>query len=206
MSASAAPKDTTSNSTILYFGYGSNLWLQQMAERCPESTFVGIARLRNYRWMINARGSANPVPLDPSTDFEDERTHVWGMVYTLTKSDEARLDRKEGVPYSHTKEVHDIEFWPTDTENVEEEIDISAVPEKKRMLLYIDRKRTKDDKPREEYIYRMNMGIADALKVGIPSSYVEKVMRKFIPEMDGPVDTGLLVQAQKRAVGFRDEE
>lgn len=198
MSASAAPKDTIPNSTILYFGYGSNLWLKQMAERCPESTFVGIARLHNYRWMINARGSANPVPLDSSANFEDEQTHVWGMVYTLTKSDEARLDRNEGVPYSHTKEVHDIEFWPTDGESVEG-IDISAVPEKKLMVLYIDRKRTKDDKPREEYIYRMNMGIADALKVGIPSSYVEKVMRKFIPEMDGPVDKGLLVQAQKQA-------
>jgi hypothetical protein len=37
---------------------------------------------------------------------------------------------------------------------VDKKIDISAVPEKKQMLLYIDRKRTKDDKPREEYIYR----------------------------------------------------
>jgi hypothetical protein len=90
-------------------------------------------------------------------------------------------------------------IWPTDTDNVDKKIDISAVPEKKGMLLYIDRKRTKDDKPREEYIYRMNMGIVDALKVGIPLSYVEIVMRKFIPAMDGPVDPGLLVQAQKKS-------
>jgi gamma-glutamylcyclotransferase len=199
MSTSIAPKDTISNSTVLYFGYGSNLWLQQMAGRCPGSTFVGTARLRNHRWMINERGSANPVPLDPSTDFQDERTQVWGMVYTLTKSDEARLDRNDGVPFNHTKEVHDIEFWPTDTENVDKKIDISAVPGKKQLLLYIDRKRTKDDKPREEYIYRMNVGIVDALKVGIPSSYIEKVMRKFIPELSGPVDPGLLVQAQKKS-------
>jgi hypothetical protein len=149
--------------------------------------------------MINERGSANPVPLDPSTDFQDERTHVWGMVYTLTKSDEARSDRNEGVPFNHTKELHYTEFWTTDTDNVDKKIDISAVPEKKRMLLYTDRKRTKDDKPREEYIYRMNMGIVDALKVGIPSSYVEIVMRKFIPAIDGPVDPGLLGQAQKKS-------
>jgi hypothetical protein len=45
----------------------------------------------------------------------------------------------------------------------------------------------------------MNMGIVDALKVGIPLSYVEIVMRKFIPAMDGPVDPGLLVQAQKKS-------
>jgi gamma-glutamylcyclotransferase len=154
MTTSIAPKDIISNSTILYFGYGSNLRLQQMTVRCPGSTFVGIDRLRNYRWMINERGSANLVPLDPSTDFQNGRAHVWGMVYTLTKSDEARLDRNEGVPFNHTKELHYIEFWPTDTDNVDKKIDISAVPEKKGMLLYIDCKRTKDDKPREEYIYR----------------------------------------------------
>jgi gamma-glutamylcyclotransferase len=199
MGTSIAPKDTISNCTILYFfGYGSNLWLQQMPVRCPRSTFVGIARLRNYRWIINERGSANLVPLDPSPDSEDEGTHVWGLVYNLTKSDEARLDRNEGVPNSHTKENHVLEFWSIDPENVEEKIDISAAPEKKQVLLYIDRKRTKDDKPREEYIYRINMGIIDALKVGIPSSYVEKVIKKFIPETDGPVDPGLLVQVQKK--------
>lgn len=190
------------NPTSLYFGYGSNLWLEQMAERCPESTFVGVARLRNYRWMITARGSANPVQLDSSSDPEDEEKHVWGIVYTLTKADEARLDKNEGVPHSHTKEVHDMEFWAADLENVEKRVNIGAIPEKKPMLLYIDRERTTDGKPREEYVYRMNMGIADALKAGIPSSYVEKVMRKFIPEVDLPVDVGLLEQiARKRAGG-----
>ena len=184
MAASAPQKDTSPNSRILYFGYGSNLWLQQMAQRCPDSTFVGIARLHHYRWMINERGSANPVQLDPSSRSEDESAHVWGMVYSLTKFDEAILDGYEGVPDKHTKEVHDIEFWQTDAGNAEGKICITHVPEKKPMLLYIDRKRIKDDRPREEYVYRMNMGIADALKVGIPSTYVEKVMRKFIPEMD----------------------
>ena len=47
-----------------------------------------------------------------------------------------------------------------------------------------ERKETgaKPDKPKKEYIYRMNQGIADAVKMGVPEKYVEEVMRKFIPE------------------------
>ncbi|KAF2101677.1 hypothetical protein NA57DRAFT_64399 [Rhizodiscina lignyota] len=187
----SALNDSTLDTPIPYFGYGSNLWLEQMAERCPGSTFVGIA-----------------LPLDHSIDSVDVQTHVWGIAYSLTEPDEAILDRKEGVPHNHTNEIHDIDFWPTDPENAEAIIDISAVPEKKPMLLYIDRERMKDSKPREEYVYRMNMGIADALKMGIPSSYVEKVMRTFIPERDGPVPAAVqaLIQAQKQTVVFRDNK
>lgn len=187
-----------SNSATLYFGYGSNLWLQQMTERCPKSTFVGIACLRNYRWMISARGSANLVQVQPATDIEDE---VWGMVYALTESDEARLDKNEGVPHAHTKEIHEIDFWSIDTGKGEAHIDISAVPEKRSMLLYIDQEGTTDDKPREEYIYRMNMGIVNALKVGIPCSYVAKVLRRFIPESSGPVDGRLLEEVARKKAG-----
>ena len=49
------------------------------------------------------------------------------------------------------------------------------------MLVYIDRKRVTDDKPKEEYVYRMNRGIDDAIKMGVPKAYVEEVMRPFIP-------------------------
>ncbi|KAL9584321.1 MAG: hypothetical protein Q9203_004702, partial [Teloschistes exilis] len=44
------------NKQTLYFAYGSNLWLHQMSLRCPSSVYVGVARLPNYRWIINARG------------------------------------------------------------------------------------------------------------------------------------------------------
>jgi hypothetical protein len=42
-----------------YFAYGSNMWDQQMKERCPESHKLGTARLAGYRWIISARGYAN---------------------------------------------------------------------------------------------------------------------------------------------------
>jgi hypothetical protein len=76
MSQSVEPKDTILGSIDLYFGYRSNTCLEQTAERCPDSTFVGIAPLRNYRWMINDRGSAKPVPFKPSAGLVDEGAHV----------------------------------------------------------------------------------------------------------------------------------
>ncbi|KAF7907216.1 uncharacterized protein EAF01_004803 [Botrytis porri] len=45
----------------LYFAYGSNLSLTQMQTRCPDSTYIGMGVLQNYRWIVNQRGYANVV-------------------------------------------------------------------------------------------------------------------------------------------------
>jgi hypothetical protein len=50
------------------------------------------------------------------------------------------------------------------------------------MLVYIDRKRNQGGHaPRAEYVHRMNMGIRDALREGVPRGYVEGVLREYIP-------------------------
>ena len=48
-------------------------------------------------------------------------------------------------------------------------------------LVYIDVVRKKTSTPKEEYIYRMNMAIADGLEKGIPEEYIDNNLRKFIP-------------------------
>lgn len=73
----------------IYFAYGSNLHLRQMAERCPESRLLGIARLHGFRWHINQRGYANVVAEGGSS--------VDGICYLLSNDDEQSLDRSEGV-------------------------------------------------------------------------------------------------------------
>jgi gamma-glutamylcyclotransferase len=166
----------------LYLAYGSNLSLSQMSFRCPSSTPLGIASLKNHKWIINTRGFANIVL---------EQSEVWGLVYSLTPVDIDRLDKNEGVPWAYTKEIHEIEFWPSSSKNadfVETSIEIGKVqPVKANALVYIDRQRVEEGEPREEYIYRMNHGIIDALKVGIPPLYIEQVMRRFIPTMEDAV-------------------
>lgn len=74
------------------------------------------------------------------------------------------------------------------------------------MLVYIDRKRVTDDKPKEEYVYRMNRGIDDAITMGVPVAYVKEVMRPFIPaEEDAGNRKSLEEKARKQAVEFVDE-
>jgi gamma-glutamylcyclotransferase len=199
-----------SASPIIYFGYGSNLWLHQMTTRCPTSTYLGVARLPNYQWIINDRGYANVVEVTDSnsTSMSPYDDVVFGLVYSLEAEDEKRLDKNEGVPVAYTKEMLQCEFWPSDTEH---KVDTSKDPEKKEdMLVYIDRNRVQSDKPREEYMYRMNQGITDAVKLGVPEDYVRDVMRKYIPAQED--DDGkegererMAEFARGQAAEFRDE-
>ena len=87
----------------LYFAYGSNLGLEQMAKRCPESRYIGHARLPDFRWQINERGYANVVP--------EPGGYVEGLCYLLSPEDEARLDRSEGVPAAYEKMHYEVEVF-----------------------------------------------------------------------------------------------
>ena len=177
--------------TTFYFAYGSNLGLKQMKRRCPNSRYIGRARLVNYRWQINERGYANVV--------EAEGHWVDGLVYEINPTDEAKLDINEGVPVAYTKENIEAEFWPAGDG---ESLNIDQKPYARKMLVYIDRERITDDQPKKEYIYRMNMGIKDALKVGMPTAYVDEVMRKFIPNVE---DKSVESFAKQQALLFEDE-
>lgn len=87
MQPSTIPR--TRKPDVLYFAYGSNLHVAQMAKRCPSSVFIGTGTLPGYRWQINERGVANVVPEDDSS--------VEGLVYLVNARDVRALDRSEGV-------------------------------------------------------------------------------------------------------------
>jgi gamma-glutamylcyclotransferase len=192
----------SSKGCAIYFGYGSNLWIKQMNIRCPESTLLGIGRLGSYNWIINERGYANVTEINASNPPIDTRfPETWGLVYKLSETDEKRLDRNEGVPYAYTKESLDVDFWPAEeTSETKNRIDVMNGSQKRKMLVYVDRKRLAQDQPQKEYIYRMNMGIEDALKLVVPNGYIEHVVRKFIPineDLDDQNEKLALKQSQE---------
>jgi gamma-glutamylcyclotransferase len=190
----------------LYFAYGSNLRFDQMARRCPESRYLGIAWLHGYRWQINQRGYANVIPSPNDV--------VAGLCYLLRAEDEASLDIIEGVAIgSYEKEFLDVELLLPkaalvgrkvseilscellrDSMQVEREVAavgpgprgdlISAKTgrgEVQQALVYASGRYTDEGDSREEYVDRMNLGIADALKLGIPEEYVQTYIRSYIP-------------------------
>ncbi|KAF1913325.1 hypothetical protein BDU57DRAFT_581965 [Ampelomyces quisqualis] len=223
MSASSLPANKT-----IYFGYGSNLWLHQMSQRCPTAQYLGVARLTGYKWIISARGYANIVETQRSQQPEEAKQPdrenqpsstydavVFGLVYSLEPSDEANLDRNEGVPIAYTKEYLPCDFWPAGARADSLRWHRAVDGERDRggkvdMLVYIDRERVGEGDAREEYVYRMNRGVDDAVRMGVPGGYVVEVIRRFIRE-DGEVDGESVGHgeakewAEKQARGFRDE-
>ncbi len=180
-------------SSTFYFGYGSNLWLDQMHLRCPSSAFMGVGRMMDFRWMISLRGYANVVSCDSSYHG------VYGLIYKLTPADEAALDKNEGVPHVYTKENMTVGYWESSqyAEGRWKKVDVTTNGQAKSVLVYIDRLRVEDGKPKEEYVHRMNMGIADAISMGIPVNYIEDDMRPFIPiSVSRDVESVALEQAK----------
>ena len=172
-----------------------------MIQRCPTSEYLGIARLDRYRWIINDRGYANVVEITGTNEGgKGTKDVVWGLVYKLEREDERKLDLNEGVPISYTKENITTSFWPATNDFTP---NITLSPEDVKMLVYIDRNRTVPDVPKKEYIYRMNMGIKDAIGESMPREYVRDVLRRFIPEGE---DEGVAGFAREQAVFFRDEK
>lgn len=224
-SAAIPPRNGIANLLIaagmpsFYFGYGNNMWKEQMIERCPESKFIGIGRLDGWRWQINEQGYANIVEItsdaQPDTQMPMQAqpgssNAVWGLIYTISKDDEAQLDVNEDVPYAYTKEIRPVRMWNAkklpesmllpevmastgeagDEEDHPTRIKLafpscaeesSSSSEVRDMLIYVDRNRVMDSEPSIPYIYQMNKAIEDAIRAGVPLHYLTKSLRKFIP-------------------------
>ena len=72
-----------------------------MRQRCPDALYISLARLPDYKWIINSTGYANIIP-----SLGDE---VYGTLCFLSNRDESALDESEGVPWMYEK--HKLKMW-----------------------------------------------------------------------------------------------
>ncbi len=127
-----------------------------MKERCPNHELIAQGVLRDFKWIISKRGYANIV--------ESKGDYVWGVIYRINLSDEAELDRREGVSSgSYIKKYLDIEGG-------------SVIY---NCLVYVDPV-VQVGVPKKEYIIRINKGLIDSK---LPEDYVKSYIRKYIPEI-----------------------
>ncbi|MGB3486352.1 MAG: poly-gamma-glutamate hydrolase family protein [Mycobacterium sp.] len=133
----------------LYFAYGSNLCVEQMARRCPEAGSPRPATLADHDWLINERGVATVEP------FVSSRVH--GVIWDVSDRDLATLDSAEGVPvrYRRDRLTLDTDTGPT------------------QAWVYIDH-RVEPGAPRPGYLERV---IDGALHHGLPERWVEFLRR-----------------------------
>lgn len=80
----------------LYFAYGSNINLEQMAVRCPDAKPVGSVTLDNYELLFRGGGFATIAPREGS--------QVQGLLWEITPRSERALDFYEGYPGFYEKQ------------------------------------------------------------------------------------------------------
>jgi len=81
----------------LYFAYGSNINLDQMACRCPDAQVVGPVVLEGYELLFRSGGFATIGP--------NENEKVTGLLWNITPECERSLDRYEGYPHFYDKRM-----------------------------------------------------------------------------------------------------
>ena len=88
-------------SETLYFAYGSNINLRQMAVRCPDAKVVEPAVLEDYELLFRGNGSSFGV----ATISPKEGCQVLGLLWRITPYCELSLDIYEGYPRLYEKQV-----------------------------------------------------------------------------------------------------
>ncbi len=152
----------------LYFAYGANMDVASMAQRCPSSKPIGLARLPRHRWIISTDGYANVV--------QDPRREVHGMLWELALSDVPTLDRFEDVPRLYRK----INQTVISTKGI------------RRALVYVGRAH-ETGRPRQGYLDDV---IRAADSAGLPVTYINE-MRKFGEQRPALAPPAMAARSQK---------
>ena len=84
----------------MYFAYGSNMNLDQMAYRCPAAEAVCTAKLEGYELFFAGRPGNGVASIRPK-----QGGTVVGMLWKLTEACEKSLDHYEGFPALYGKET-----------------------------------------------------------------------------------------------------
>lgn len=88
---------------LLYFAYGSNMNLDQMAFRSPDAEVVGVVRLDDHRLTFCGSGYAGVATILPQSG-----SHVDGVLWNISEADERHLDFYEGYPRLYGKEPIEV--------------------------------------------------------------------------------------------------
>ncbi len=93
---------------------------KQMAERCPGARVHGVGRLKNWRFFITTRGTANVAPAEAS--------QVYGVLWRCGPHHIYALDQYEGVRWgNYVKRIIEVDLVERDM--------------KARVLLYVSSRR-----------------------------------------------------------------
>ena len=82
----------------IYVAYGSNMCLEQMAQRCPDARRLGVSQIEGYALEFHGRNGGAVATIVPK---EDSRVPI--VLWEISERDERNLDRYEGFPRLYYK-------------------------------------------------------------------------------------------------------
>lgn len=136
----------------LYFAYGSNMSTKQLTQRGIKPKRSFIAELRAHTLEFNKLSN------DGSTKVNIERnasSKVLGVVFEISASDLAELDRYEGAPEHYKRQTIRVRSEDNEVHNA---------------TTYVAVRKAQDLKPKAEYVRKI---IEGAVEAGLPWSYIE---------------------------------
>lgn len=134
----------------LYFAYGLNMDPAGMAQRCPRSTALGLARLPRHRFIVTTDGYASVI--------RDPREEVHGVLWDCALGDIRTLDKFEDLASGLYVKISQPVIVPGGA---------------KRALVYIGRSGD-PGRPKPGYIETV---VAAARHWGLPAGYVAGLER-----------------------------
>jgi gamma-glutamylcyclotransferase (GGCT)/AIG2-like uncharacterized protein YtfP len=140
-----------------YFAYGSNMNHKQMKERCPESHFLGSAKLVNYKLVFDGHSSIWDGAV--ANIVESKNDYVLGGLFEITESDFDSLDRSEG----YSSKIYNRKYF-------------SVIPNKNKIdnvISYFRIGKT-PGKPSEKYKEQILQGVKDC---GLPEDYINNIFK-----------------------------
>ncbi len=95
--------------TKFYIAYGSNLNVEQMKIRCPQSKIIGTSVIEDYELLFKGSSSGAYLTIEKQKGSE-----VPVVVWAVTEADEMALDRYEGYPNFYYKKSITLEVTSID--------------------------------------------------------------------------------------------
>ncbi|KAI0837112.1 hypothetical protein F5Y06DRAFT_92183 [Hypoxylon sp. FL0890] len=137
---------------------------------------------------------------------------VYGILYRMHPDDEYTLDRLEVVPWVYERVLVNVTrvSAPTAKTMCEDETGDPLKKAKKteevQAYAYVDFSKTLSTVAKGEYVDRMNRGISEAMdQWGLPQSYVDAVMRHFVPAVGGE-EKGKAARDEEDDAGWSENE
>jgi hypothetical protein len=211
----ASPPPSPAPASYYYFAFGSNMQLAQMADRCPGSKVFAKGILSGYRWHINERGVANIVataakdgnnsvvqgilftvsPKDVKTLDEKEgiAKGYYEKILLRVKVEPLAVSRLKGVKTvvaadklasNSQAEAREQRRHRHGQSQHGQRTDVAGVREVEA-LVYLSSQYKRDGHIRPEYVGRMQLAMADALKLGVDEAYLRASLHPCVLGVDG---------------------